>query len=130
MATRDISSNLGPVSSVGADGNRTADVTGSSVDLRGFDSAMVVVDYADITDGGFTAKVQESDDDSTFTDVAAADLVGSFSEYTTGTDTQKVSYAGDARYIRVFVEETTAGTTGAKFSSVVIRGHAHQRPVA
>lgn len=130
MAYRDISSNLGPASSIGAAGDRTDDVTGSSVDLRGFDSAMVVVDYAEITDGGFTAKVQESDDDSTFTDVAADDLVGSFTEYTTGAEVQKVSYIGDARYIRTFVEESSAGTTGAKFSSVIVRGHAHQKPVA
>jgi hypothetical protein len=128
---RDIASNLDPVVAIAPAANRTATTTGSTVDLRGYNSAMAVVHYGVITDGTWTASLEESDDDSTYTAVAAADLIGAFTTAGSATDltTQKVGYRGDARYIRVVVTETTASSTGALFSAVVVKGHPNQAAV-
>jgi hypothetical protein len=127
---RDIASNLDPDVSILPDANRTATVTGSSVDLRGYNSAMVCAYFGVITDGTWTASVEESDNDSTFTAVAAGDLIGSFTTAGSSTDEtiQKVGYRGDARYIRVVVTETTASSTGAEFAAFVVKGHPNQAP--
>lgn len=127
---RDIASNIAPAVSVAPDGNRTANLNGAGVDRRGYDSVAALVHFGTITDGGWTPSLEESDDDSTYTAVAADDLVGSFSEATSAdSDTiQEVGYVGTKRYVRVVVTESSASTTGAKFSAAIVRGHAHQRP--
>ncbi|MEE4384168.1 MAG: hypothetical protein V2J02_19385 [Pseudomonadales bacterium] len=132
MVNRDLASNISPAHSIAPDADRTATATGAGVDLRGFDSAAAVVHFGAVTDGGWTPKLQESDDDSTYTDVAAADLVGEFVEAVAASDNtvQCVGYRGNARYIRVVVEETTASTTGAEFGAVVVRGDPLQAPAA
>lgn len=124
---RDMKSNIG-ISQTVAPGAKTSDVTGSGVDLQGFDSAMVVINPGTITDGTHTPKVQESDDDSTYSDVAAADLEGSLAAIASNT-VQRVGYKGAKRYVRLFV--TVAGTTtGGVYGSVVAKGHAHVAPVS
>lgn len=129
---RDLSSNIGPAVSVAPDGDRTASVNGSGVDLRDYDAAAVLFYFGTVTDGGWTPSVEESDNNSDFTAVAAADLVGALSAVDdTGSDTiQKASYVGSKRYIRAVVTESTASTTGAKFSALVVRGNAAQRAVS
>jgi hypothetical protein len=66
-------------------------------------------------------KVQESTDNSTFTDVADTDLIGLTGNTSgvaqTASTVVKVSYVGTKRYIRVI---TTAGTA-ALFSALVVR---------
>ncbi len=55
--------------------------TSSAIDLQGFHSALVVINTGAIASAGdFTTKLQESDTTTSgdFTDVAAADLLGSF----------------------------------------------------
>lgn len=130
MANRDFVNSIDVASTILPAADRTVDVTGSTVDLRGADSAAAIVHYGVITDGGFTAKLQESADDSTWTDVAAADQVGSFTEALAASDetTQSVSYIGSERYLRVFIEETTAGTTGGEFSAVVVKHNLSREP--
>ncbi len=130
-ASRDLKSNISGAMSV-LPLARTTSVTGSTVDLRGFDSAMVQLQIGTITDGTFTPKLQESDDDSTFTDVASTDLVGSFTAATSSADdaVQEVGYVGDARYVRVVYTVSGGPSTGGTFGASVVRGHAHQRPVA
>lgn len=52
---------------------RTADINGTGVDARGFAQALVIMDLGDLTDAGTLAiKLQESDDNSTFTDITGA----------------------------------------------------------
>ncbi len=104
-----------------------SDQTGTGVDLRGYDSAMAVVQSGALTDGTHTPKMQESDDDSTYTDVAAADLRGSFANIAADS-VQRVGYHGGKRYVRVFV--TSSGTTGAIYGSTIVRGHPHQAPLS
>lgn len=130
MAYRDIENNVSVASSV-LPLLRTASVNGTGVDLRGFDAAMASVHVGTITDGTHTPKLQESDDDSTYTDVVAADLEGSFTAATSSADetVQTVGYKGDARYIRVVV--TAAGTTtGGTVGATIVRDCAHSLPVA
>jgi len=107
---------------------RTSSANGSGVDLANYDSAVVVFDPGTITDGTHTPKVQESSDNSTYTDVAAADLIGSLSALATNA-VQRVGYIGTKRYIRA-VSMVSGATTGGVYSATVIRSSARKLPLA
>jgi len=102
---------------------RTATSNGTGVDLKGYDTAIAVVQFGTWTDGTHTPSLEESDDNSTFTAVAAADMEGSFTAVSSGGGSntiQTVGYKGRKRYIRVKL--TLAGTTtGALSSAAVVR---------
>ena len=123
MAKLSIKAIVAAVQSI-APGAKTASVTGTGVDLQGFDSALVLIDVGAWTDGSHTPKLQESDDNSTFTDVAAGDLDGSFTAITAsgnGSQVYQVGYIGKKRYIRVYV--TISGTTtGAVYGAAILKG--------
>jgi hypothetical protein len=103
---------------------RNATANGSSADLAGFQACEIVVGCGAITDGTHTPSVQESDDNSSFTAVAAGDLIGALAACTANA-VQRVAYKGGKRYVRVVM--TIAGaTTGALTSAHIVRG----RPVA
>lgn len=90
---------------------RTASANGTGLDLKNVIENMFVFPCGTRTDGTHTPKLQESSDNSTFTDVAAADQVGSLVAMTSNTY-QQVSYIGSLRYVRPVI--TVAGaTTGA-----------------
>lgn len=104
---------------------RNASANGAGVDLRTYESAVAVVHFGAYTDGSHTAKLQESSDDSTYTDVAAADLIGAFTAVAAagGANTvQIVGYNGSQRYIRV-VMTISGATTGAASSGSLVRGN-------
>lgn len=109
---------------------RTATANGTGVDLQNFMAAAVIVSIGAITDGTHTLKLQDSPDNSTFTDVAAANLSGSFTALTSGSTagtTQEVSYLGNQRYIRA-VTTVAGATTGGVYSVVVIRAYPRTQP--
>lgn len=107
---------------------RAASANGSSANLQGYESSMAIVECGVLTDGTHTPKLQESSDNSTFTDVAAGDQLGSLVACT-GSSVQKVGYRGILQYLRVVM--TVAGaTTGAVTSAVIVGGHASQNPAA
>ena len=127
---RDINSNLDAQESL-RPAVRTADADGESVDLRGADGAVVVVSVGAIT-GSVNATtafvLEESDDGTTFTDVADADIQG---EEPTGTAITantafQFGYIGDARYIRV--SSVKGGETNLAASAMVVRGYLHKAP--
>jgi hypothetical protein len=94
------------------------------VDLRGFEGAMIVVNYGTWTDGTHTPSLLESDDNTTYTAIAATDLQGSFTALTSATGnntTHRVGYIGMKRFIRPTMTVATA-TTGALSAISVIRG--------
>jgi hypothetical protein len=124
MTDRALHANISAAVTIAPAANRTADTNGSGVDLAGYRSACALVQFGTVTDGTWTPKLQESDDNSTFTDVAAADLSGTFTATTSSNDetVQEVSYLGTKRYIRVAVIETVASTTGALFNALIVRG--------
>lgn len=103
---------------------RTASANGTSADLAGYRGAICVFAVGTITDGTHTPKLQESDDNSTFTDVAAGDLEGTWAALASST-LQAVGYKGRKRYVRAVI--TVAGaTTGGIYSAVVTREGALQ----
>lgn len=129
MASRDLTGRLAPAQTL-APAARTASANGTGVDLQGFESATVLFSTGAITDGTHTPKLQESDDNSTFTDVAAADLIGSFSAVTSasgGNAVQEVGYKGTKRYIRVAVTVSGA-TSGGVYGATIVRGHPRNLP--
>lgn len=121
MATRSVQLELDPKVSVAPQSIGGA-VNGTGVDLAGAEAALILLDSGAATTPA-TVKVQESADNSTFTDVADSDLIGvtgnSSGVAQTASTLAKVSYIGSQRYIRVV---TTAGTA-ALFSAEVVRAH-------
>src|SRR3954453_22608814 len=97
---RDIVSNFG-VSQAVAPAVLTATNTSAGIDLNGFNAAAVVINTGALVGAAvFVPKLQESDDNSTFTDVVAADLVGTFPAQLAATSIIKVGYIGNKRYVR------------------------------
>ena len=127
MTTRDLKSNIDVTASL-APAARTATASGTGVDLRGYESAVVSFVPGTVTDGTHTPSVEESDDDSTYTAVAAADLLGSLANLASNVG-QRVGYRGGKRYIRAKIAVSGA-TTGALDAALVIRGNAVQQPLA
>lgn len=110
---------------------RTAAGTGIGADLNGYDSAFGVCHFGDWTDGTWTPKLQESDDNTAFTDVGTADLQGAFTAVsgTAGENTvQRVGYIGAKRYLRGFLSGT--GTTGINAGMIIVRGHPARQPLS
>jgi hypothetical protein len=115
----------------------TATTTSDLVDLQNFESVAIVVQIgAGSFDGSnyLTYKLQEADvtTGTSFTDVATADLVGSFSVVNgTAADAnsiQRVGYIGDARYIRLVATET--GTVSSVISATAVLGNARELPAS
>jgi len=107
----------------------TADGNGSSVDRYrngGYNALTLMLLPGLWTDGTHDFYMEESDDNTTFTAVATADLLGgggtngSFISITAATTTvQRVDYIGRKRYVRVRYDYT-AGSTGAVFAVVAL----------
>lgn len=126
MATVDLYNNLSVATTL-APAARTASENGAAVDLQGYEGAMIAAIVGTITDGTHTLTVQESDDGSTWSDVAAENLQGSFTNLASDTN-QKVGYHGTKRYIRVNVTVSGAANGGA-YSVAVVRGNPRKAPV-
>lgn len=123
---RDLVNNISDSTSL-APAARTATANGTGVDLQGFNSAEILFVVGTITDGTHTPKVQESDDNTTFTDVAAADQEGTLAALASSTN-QAVGYKGNMRYLRA-VSTVAGATTGGVYSAVVLRGNPNVGPV-
>ena len=113
------------------------DIGTDYVDLQGFESAMVLVNYGAVATLGSADKViavlQECDSapatNTSWTAVASTDYQGAFTVLDAATDdqcTQVVGYLGDKRYIRVLLDYTSAGThpNGCYVSADAILGNA------
>lgn len=104
---------------------------GDGVDLRGYDAAMALFESNDtIADGDFALKLQESDDDSTYTDVAAADQIGALSDFSSSNEgVQQVGYIGNKRYIRGVIVSTSV-SSGGIMGCTIVRGMPHRMPTS
>lgn len=128
---RDLDKVISVANTIAPAAARTAHTTGTGVDLAGYRAAVIVLHCGVFTDGTFTPIVEESDSSgSGYTTVAAGDLSGSFTAVTSANDdsVQEVGYLGSKRYVRLYMEETSA-STGALFSAVVVRGNPVSAPV-
>lgn len=144
MALRDLYSSLGVQMAVEPQ-TFTADGNGDSIDTRGFDSVMLAMAVGASGDTLSSSvkielELEESDDDSTWTDVADADLLKAVSGTNTGTfaviddpaedDAVYITgYRGSKRYVRVVVNLTGTHTNGTPIGGVAVLGHAHVTPV-
>ncbi len=126
---RDLASNIKTVTAL-SPAVQSATVTGSAVDTLGFDScAFVLTTGAIVGSGDFTAKLQESNaSGSGYTDVAAADLVGSFAAIAVADAAAKVGYVGYKRYVRLVL--TKNGGTSIAAGALAILGNPAVSPVA
>lgn len=123
---KDIKNNFDLVNSIDPD-DYMADENGVGVDIREFDGSAVVFSVGTVTDGTHTPKIQESDDNSTWTDVDTKDQEGSFVDLVSNTN-QRVGYKGNKRYLRAMLTVSGA-TTGAQVAALVVRGMPHHAPV-
>lgn len=108
---------------------KTATTNGTGIDLANYGSNMLTFAFGVCTDGTFALKIQESDDNSTFTDVAAADQIGSLSNVTSssgGGATQSVGYIGAKRYVRHVFTVTGAPATGCVVAAWATLGRPHK----
>ena len=127
---RDMKNNMDAVNSLDPD-NYTATTNGTGVDVRDFDGALVVfsagtLDVAN-ADEVYTPSVEESDDNSTYSADASADMEGTLSNLTANS-IQRVGYKGSKRYVRATL--TISGTTpSVQAAAWVVRGIAHQSPL-
>jgi hypothetical protein len=105
----------------------TALVNGQGVDLQGADSATVVVSIGAITGAGGDATVtlEESDDNSTFSDVADADILGTEPTLAANTAYQ-FGYIGSKRYVRAVFGLGTE--TNVAVAALVCKGYLHTAP--
>jgi hypothetical protein len=127
MANFDLKSNVDVAQSL-APAARTATANGTGVDLRGYEAAMCVFHPGTITDGTHTPSLEESDDDATYTAVAAADMDGTWAALASNT-IQRVGYKGAKRYIRAVITVSGA-TTGGVYGASVARGRPAAAPLA
>lgn len=99
-----------PVTSLGP-AARTASANGTGIDLANVLANKFDWVVGTITDGTHTPKLQDSPDNSAFTDVAAAFQVGTLAALASNTN-QSVSYIGGQRYVRAVITVSGATTGG------------------
>ncbi|CZT34621.1 hypothetical protein [Rhizobium sp. 9140] len=125
---RDIVHNLGAVLAI-APADIAANINGASIDLLGFDSVAFVATTGAITGAGaFALKLQESDDNTAWNDVAANQYQAPLAGNLAANGTAKVGYRGFKRYVRPVL--TKASGTSIFASVIAIKAHAVDRPVA
>lgn len=123
---RDLANNIAPVATI-APAVLSATTTGAGVDLLGANSAALIISTGAIVGSAvMVPKLQDSDDNSTFTDVAAADLVGSLPAQLAAASIVKVGYIGTKRYVRAVL--TLSSGTSIAASATVIKGGLNKRP--
>jgi len=132
MTMRDLNDEVDVALSLSPAARVNGTFNGTSVDLRGYDSAMLVVNFGAYTDGTHTPSLQHSDDGSSFAAVAATDINGAFTAVSSAggaNSTQRVGYIGSKRYVRG-VLVVSGATTGALSEACVVRGDARSAPLA
>ncbi len=116
----------------------TANVTSAKADMQGFGSLVMLFDIGlsgDTLSGTvyWTLTLQESDDDSTYTNVAASDMFGSASIVIDDpSEDEKVyamGYRGKKRYIKALATKTGTHTTGTPIGIIAVQGKAANKPV-
>ena len=99
--------------------------TGPAIDLAGYSGAAIVALPVAVA-GTHALTVQESANGTTWSNVGAGDLIGSFANLSANTP-QKVAYVGNKRYIQVLSTDTGGA---AVFGVIVIRRSSRKEPVS
>lgn len=123
MSQRDLKSKIDYAQSLAPAGYSAAAI-GAGVDLRSYNSAVVLVSAgaAGGTSPSFTFEVQDSADNATFTAVAATFLQGAEPVITAGGEVHRIGYVGGQRYIRASITAVTGTTPTLACSAGVLRG--------
>ena len=120
----------------------TTDANGTGIDLKGFESATIVVNTGVEGDTLSSSvkidfKLEDSDDDSTYAAVtsgiidASADASGIFLTLDANGETPQVSwvgYTGGKQYVRVVADFTGTHSNGTPIAASVIKGHPIHAP--
>ena len=141
---RDLYSNLKVTKAI-ENATKTADGDGAGIDTLGYDSLMFAANIGvsgDTLSGSvkIELELEESDDDSVYTDVADADLKNFVAGTNDGTwavvddaaedDAVYIcEYRGSKRYARAVINVTGTHTNGTPIDILAIQGHAHLKPV-
>ena len=141
MANYDLVNNIDTQASIVAQ-TITADTNGSGVDLAGYLSSTAIISLgaegpnlsANIS---ITFKLQDSDDDATWTGVAVDDALGIAvdadgifyvaDKAAAAPEVIAIGYTNTKRYLRVVVEVKGAQGTGTPISALIVRGHPKHR---
>lgn len=117
----------------------TATKTSSSVDLQGYNSANVVFaigQSGDTLSGSvfWTLKLQHSDDDSSYSDVTAADISSGTATVVVNSPsldrtTYGFGYIGAKRYLKGMATPTGTHTNGTPIGILALRDTSGYRPV-
>ena len=132
MASMDFKNNVLIAHSIAPAVRTNGTVNGTGVDLLGYEGAAMIFHAGAWTDGSHTPSLQESDDNSSFSAVAAADLHGSFTAVTGSGQqnaTQIVGYKGSKRYVRASLL-TSGATTGALSGACIVKAFPRNAPAA
>ncbi len=129
---KDLVSNISPAVDIPpALRNSNTATNGQGTDVSGFNGVSVQFVSGTLTDGSLACKVQESSDNSTYTDVANSDIVGgSNAQALAATDdnaVKEIGYIGKLQYVRGVMTQSGA-TTGGTYGSVVQRGFPIKAP--
>jgi len=147
MACKDLIQNTKCTRMIHAVAAAATTASAAPLDLLGYDSALILIDIgvdaAADADDYWTITLTESDDDSTYTNVAAADMIvtgggalaaAGFGAIVNGTASAGVSladdiliqiaYIGDKRYLEVtFTGTSTTADLATPISVIGIAGH-------
>jgi hypothetical protein len=106
---------------------------GTAVDLQGYESCEFLIASGVLTDGSYTPLIEESDDNSSYSAVADADLLSTEAAeafaLTDDAEVHKIGYVGHKRYVRLSLVSATT-TSGGFLAAIAVLGHARHNPVA
>jgi hypothetical protein len=127
MALRDFTNQSDVVESIRPQ-TASGAVNGETVDMRGADSVLIAISAGAITGGNGDSSItlEESDDDSNWTDVADEDIIGTEPTLDPNTAYQ-FGYSGGARYVRAVFDLGTE--TDAAICATAVRSHLHREPI-
>jgi hypothetical protein len=141
---KDLHSGLSAAVLIGA-ATLAADNTPAAVDLRGYDAAEILlsIGIGGITFSGTNKiefKLTHSDDDSTYTDVADADMLGvtgivtgiikSLTAAHAAAAVYRFGYKGGKRYLKLLADFSGTHGTGTPIAANVVKGRGHNSPQA
>lgn len=127
MNPRDLTAEFSLVNSL-APATRTTTVDGAAADLAGYDVAAVLVIAGTVTDGTHAITIQDSDNNSDWSNVDSALLSVAPANVASNVN-QEISYLGNKRYLRAVTTIGGAPSTGGAYAVVIVRSGAITRPV-
>lgn len=141
---KDLHSGMSVATLIGA-ATLSADNTPAAVDLQGFDAAVIVlaIGVGGITFTGTNKiefKLTHSDDDSSYSDVTTADMLGvtvasggiikSLTSAHAAAASYRYGYRGSKRFVKLLADFGGTHATGTPIAATLVRGVPSVAPVA